>query len=116
MGMVVACVTLRLTIIKVRYFWHMQWNRISKSPTAWANIYGSGVLGMGKPFFHGDGKNFMETDCPTRGACFGTFIRGSKLWMGFIKKRGFGVTSEIVKNLLVVWEIEWKMEVTSRKM
>ena len=42
----VACVTLRLSIRKGLYVGHIQWYRMSKSSTEWANLYGSGVLEM----------------------------------------------------------------------
>ena len=38
--MVVACVTLRLSLRKGIYVGHIQWDIMSKSPTAWANLYG----------------------------------------------------------------------------
>ena len=40
----VACVTLRFSLIKGRYYVHLQWDSTRKSLTAWANIYGAGVL------------------------------------------------------------------------
>ena len=32
-----------------------------------------------------------------------------------IKKQYFGVTSEMVKDMLVGWDIEWKSEVKTKK-
>ena len=37
--MVMECVTLRLYLRKGRYIGHIQWDRMRKSTTAWANIY-----------------------------------------------------------------------------
>ena len=58
-GMLVACVTLKFSIRKGRYVVHLQRDNKKKSPTAWANIYGDGVLGMGDTIFTRDGKKFM---------------------------------------------------------
>ena len=46
---------------------------------------------MGEKLFSRDGKNFTETECPTRGPWFGKFVRESKLRMGLIKRQDFGV-------------------------
>ena len=78
-----------------------------KGPTAWENLYGAGVLGLGDTIYSRDGKKFTETACPTRGPWFGKFMRGSQLRMGVIKKQGFGVTSKMVKDLLEVREALW---------
>ena len=43
----------------------------------------------------------MDTACTNQGPWFGNFMRGSKIQMGVIKKQDFGVTSEMVKTLLV---------------
>ena len=51
MGMGVECVTLRLSLRKGIYVGHIQWGRMGKSKTVWANIYGSGVLEMGDTIF-----------------------------------------------------------------
>ena len=88
---------------------------MSKPPTAWSNIYGYVALLMGDTIFSRDGKHFTETECPTQGAWFGKFMIGYKLWMLVIKKQYFGVTSEIVKALLVRWYIEWKRGFKIRK-
>ena len=50
----------------------------------------------------------MEAACNNQGTCFGKFMRGYKLCMGVIKKKDFGVTSEMVKALLLVWYIDMK--------
>ena len=76
-----------------------------KAPTEWANRYGAGVFDMGDAIFERDCKNFIDTACPTRGLWFGKFMRLYKLRMIFIKKHDFGVTSEMAKALLVVWDI-----------
>ena len=91
-GMGVACVTLRMSLRKMRYVGHLQWDSMGKGPTACANIYGAGVLGMGDTIYSRDGKTFTKTACPTRGQWFGMFMRGSKMRMG--------VTCEIIKALL----------------
>ena len=51
----VACVTLRLSLIKGGYVGHLQWEKMRKPPTTWANIYVYGVLGMGDNIFARDG-------------------------------------------------------------
>ena len=79
-----------------------------KVPTAWDDLYGDGVLGIGDNIYSRDGGNFMETACPTRVPWFGKFMRVSKLQMGVIRKQYFVVTSEIVKALLEVWDAECK--------
>ena len=53
-----------------------------KGSKAWANLYGSGVLGMGDTIYSMDSEKFTQTACPTRGPWFENFMRGSKLWMG----------------------------------
>ena len=50
-GTGVACVTLRFSIRKGRCVGHIQWEITRKAPTAWANLYGSGVLQMGEYIF-----------------------------------------------------------------
>ena len=47
----VACVTLRLSLRKGVYVGHPQWEIMRKYQTAWANIYGYGVLEMGDTIF-----------------------------------------------------------------
>ena len=84
--MVVECVTLRLSLIKERYVGHPQWDSISKSPTARANLYVVGVLGMGGTTSTRYGKIFTETACPTQSPWFGKFTIGSKLWMAVVKR------------------------------
>ena len=42
----VACIKLRLSLIKGIYFGHIQWDSMSKAQTEWANLYESGVLEM----------------------------------------------------------------------
>ena len=77
-----------------------------KYPTQWANLYGDGVLGMGDTIFERDCKKFTDTACSTQGPWFGKFMRLYQLWMRFIKKHYFGVTSEMAKALLVGWYID----------
>ena len=60
---------------------------------------------MGDTIFERDSKNFTDTACPTQGPWFGNFMRLYKLRMRFIKKGGFGVTSDMAKALLVGWDI-----------
>ena len=43
-GVVTSYVTLRLSLQKVRYVVHLQWYSMSKSPTAWSNLYGAGAF------------------------------------------------------------------------
>ena len=61
---------------------------------------------MGDTIFKRDGKKFTDIACPTRGPWFGKLMRSYKLWMRLIKKHDFGVTSQMVKALLVGWDIE----------
>ena len=55
---------------------------------------------MGITTYARDGEIFTEIACPTRGICFGNFMRGSKLWMGVIKNQDFGVTSKKNKGFV----------------
>ena len=110
-----AWVTLRLYIRKRGYFGQLQWDIMRKYPTKYTNLYVYGVLGIGDTIFTRVGKFSTETVCLTRGAWFGKFMRRSKLCMGVIKKQYFGVTSDMVKDMLVGWEIEWKSEVKNQK-
>ena len=82
-------VTLRMPLRKGRYFRHLQWDRMRKVPTAWADLYGAGVLEMGDTIYSRDGGNFTETVCHTRGPWFVKFMRGLKLRIGVIKKQDF---------------------------
>ena len=59
-----ACVTLRLSLRKGIYVGHLQWESRRKAQTAWANIYGYGVLEMGDTIFERGGKRFTDTECP----------------------------------------------------
>ena len=102
----VACVALRISLRRGRYVGNIQWDSMRKGPTAWVNLYGAGVLVLGDTINYRDGEKLKETVCPTRGPWFGNFMRGSKLWMGVINKQDFGVSSEMVKDLLEVWEVE----------
>ena len=61
---------------------------------------------MGDTIYARDRGKVMEIECPTRGPWFGKFIRGSKLRMGIIKKKDFGVTSEMILSLLEGWDTE----------
>ena len=56
---VVAFVTLRLSLRKGVYVLHIQWAIMRKSLTAWANIYGAGVLEMGDTIFQGTVKSSL---------------------------------------------------------
>ena len=69
-GMVLVCVTLRISLRKGIYGGHLHWGRMSKVPTAWSNIYGYGVLGMRDTIYARDRENFTEIACPTRGLLF----------------------------------------------
>ena len=68
------CVTLRIPLSKGRYVGHLQWDRMRKGPTAWADLYGTGVLEMGDTIYSRDGGKFTETVCPTRGTWFGKLM------------------------------------------
>ena len=52
----VACVTFRLSLRKGVYVGHIKCDSMSKYPTAWANIYGPGVLEMWDTLFQGTVK------------------------------------------------------------
>ena len=65
---------------------------------------------MGDTIYARDGGKIMEIECPTRGPWFGKFIRGSKLRMGIIKDKDFGVISGMIQSLLEGWETEWRGE------
>ena len=49
--MVLACVTLRLSLRNGVYVVHIQWDNTRKAQMSWANIYGYGVLDMGDTIF-----------------------------------------------------------------
>ena len=100
------CVTLMMSLIKGVYVGHLQWDSMKKYQTAWANIYGYGVLEMGDTIFSRDSKKSTDTECPNRGPWFENFILLYTMRMLLIKKIDFGVTSETAKALLVVWDIE----------
>ena len=51
-----------------------------------------------------DVKRFTETACPMREPWFGKFMRVLKLRMGVVRKQDFGVTSEVIKAWLEVWD------------
>ena len=78
-------------------------NGMGKFIWIWSVRYGDAI-------FARDRKKFMETLCPTRGPWFGKFMRGSKLQTGLINNQDFGVTSNMVKDMLMGWDTEWKME------
>ena len=86
--------------------WKSTTRQHEESRTAWSNIYGAGVLGMGDTIFTREGKKFTDNSCPNRGLWFGKFTKVSKLRMGVTKKQYLGVTSDMVKGSLVVWDIE----------
>ena len=50
-GMEVSCVTLGLSLRKGRYFVHLQWDSMGKSPTSWDNLYVVEVLVMEDTIF-----------------------------------------------------------------
>ena len=86
-GMVIACMTLRLSMSKVRYVVHLQWDIMRKPPTAWESLYEMVTLGMGDTIFSRYRNKFMVTACPTRWPWFGKFMRGSKFRMGVINRK-----------------------------
>ena len=102
----VAYVALGLSLRKGIYMGHLQWNSMRESLAEWANLYRAGLLGMGDTTFARDGKHFTDTACPTQGPWFRNFMIGYQLRIGVIKKRYFGVTSDMVQALLVGWDIE----------
>ena len=89
-GLGVACTAFSISLSKGMYSDRLQWDSMRKDPTAWANLYGSGVLGMGDTIYARDRKFFTEIACPTKEIWFGKFMRGSKLRMGLIEKQDFG--------------------------
>ena len=101
LGMGVVCVTLRLSLRKGGYVGHLHWDSMRKSPTAWDNLCGARVLGMGYTIYERYGKKITDTECPMLGTCFGNFMRVSKFWMGVIKNQEFRVTSKMAKYLLI---------------
>ena len=60
-SMGLACVTLIFSLIKGVYVGHLQWDSMKKAQTAWSNIYGYGVLGMGDIISKRGGKKFTNT-------------------------------------------------------
>ena len=88
---ILACSTLIFSFQKGRHAGHLQWDSMRKSPMAWANIYGAVSLGMGDMIYSRGGRILTSTACPTRGTWFGKFMRGSKLRMGVIKNKYFGI-------------------------
>ena len=80
-----------------------------KAPTAWANLFGVGFLGIGDDIYSRYGSKFTETSCTKHGPWFGKFARDSKLRMVMINKKYFRVTSKFIKALFVVWGTECKM-------
>ena len=60
-GMIIICVTLRLSLQKGRYVGNLQWDIMRKAPTEWKKIYGAGTLGMGDTVFLREGNIFTET-------------------------------------------------------
>ena len=73
-GMGVACVIFILSLRKGGDIGHLKWYSMRKPPTAWANIYGAGLIKMRDTIFSQDGKKFTDTACPTRGTWFGKFM------------------------------------------
>ena len=71
---------------------------------------------MGYSIYSRDSGKLTETACPKRGPWFGTFMRGSKLRMGVIKKQDFRVTGELIKDLLEGWYTYSSREGLVRKM
>ena len=86
-GMVISCMTLRLSMSKVRYVVHLQWDIMRKAPTAWESLYAMVTLGMGDTNVSRYIIKFMVTVCPTRWPWFGRFMRGSKFSMGVINRQ-----------------------------
>ena len=74
-GMRLACVTLRLSLRKGVYVGHIQWDSTRKAPMKWFNLCVAKVLGMWDYIFARDNKNFTDTDCLTKGPCFGYLMR-----------------------------------------
>ena len=100
-GIGMECVTLRLSLRKWIYVGHLQWDRTRKAPTAWDNLYGAWVLGMGHSIFARDSKKFTDTACPTRGPWFENLMISYKVRMIFINKHDFVVTGDMATDLLV---------------
>ena len=107
--------TLRVSLRKGRYVDNIQWYSTIKALTAWENLYVSEVLGMGNNIYSRSGNKFMNTACPILEPWFGKFMIVSKLRTGVMNNQYFGLTSKMVKNLLMVWYTECKREVMSSK-
>ena len=82
--MVVACVTLMISIRKGIYAGHLQWDIMRKGLKEWDNIYGAVLLGMVDTIYVRDREKFTASTCPTRGLWFGNFMSGSTLQMEVI--------------------------------
>ena len=76
---------------------------MKKGPTAGANLYGAGSLGIGNMIYSRDGRILTATLCTKRGTWFGKFMRGSKLRMGAINKKDSRITCKVFKALLERW-------------
>ena len=74
-------------MIKVIHAEHMRWDLMRKAPTAWENLYGDGLLGMGEKIYSRDVRILTATECPTTGPWFGKLTRRSKLRVGVINKQ-----------------------------
>ena len=105
-----ACVILRMSPRKGIYVGHLHWDSMRKVPIEQDNLHGSGVLEMGDTIYFSDRKKLMEIACLTMGTSLGKFMRGSKLQIGLIKKQDLGVTSEMIKFLLVGQDTECRRE------
>ena len=88
-GMVMVCLTLMLSPRKGRYVGHIKWYIMRKTPTAWNNLYGAGVLVVGGTIFARNGKTLMKTACLIKVPWFGNWMRVSKPLMQVIKKQYF---------------------------
>ena len=57
-GIGVASITMIISLSKGRYVGHLQGYNMRKGPTAWENLYGGGVIGLGDTIYSRDGGKF----------------------------------------------------------
>ena len=73
-GIISACTIFTFSLKKGRHTGHLQWESMRKAPTAWANIYGAGSLGMGYIIYSKDRRVLMSIDFPARSPWFGNLL------------------------------------------
>ena len=75
---------------------------ILKGLMEWVDLYGSVILVRVNTIYTRDRRIFIATAFPTRVPWFLNLKMGSKLSMILINKKDVGVTSNVVKTMLVV--------------